>query len=100
MTPETVVRAADGCVTERVGAEAVVWLTAERTLHLLDPAGALVWGCIEGPTTVADLALRVAGLVEGDPARVRADVLDFLTMMAERSLIVREGGGTGDEPIG
>ena len=90
MIPETVVRIADSALTERVGAEAVVWLEQDRTLHLLDPAGALVWCSIEGPTTAADLARRVAGLVEADPARVQVDVLGFLTTMAERSLIVSE----------
>jgi hypothetical protein len=86
--PETRLRRAPDCVAESVGDEVVVWLGADRTLHLLDPSGALVWAQLEHPVTAGDVVRKVTDQVAGDPAVVGRDVLAFLAEMTSRSLLV------------
>lgn len=84
-------RRASGTVTEVLGLEAVVWLETDRSLHLLDAAALAVWAALgPHPQDPEDVARAVLRGVEGDPQRVRDEVLTFLAQLTNQSLVVTE----------
>lgn len=80
-------RAADVLATE-VGGE-MVMMDVEAGLYLgLDTIGTDVWKRLETPRSAAELADELSRDYDAAPAVIERDVLDLLTQLAERRLVV------------
>jgi hypothetical protein len=79
---------AKGWVVETLGGE-VVMLDPGRDRYLrLNRTGSVLWGALEEPATVNDLAARLAE-AEGIPAeRATADTIAFVTDLIEHGAVL------------
>lgn len=68
--------------------EAVILSLADGVYYGLDPVGALVWGLMDRPRSVAELVDAVVAEYEVDAATAERDLLVLLGEMAARGLVV------------
>jgi hypothetical protein len=72
------------------GAEVV--LQHGDDLHLLDPIAAVVWQCLDGTATAADIAADLAPAFGRDPGALRADVEAAVASFAAAGLLADAPG--------
>jgi hypothetical protein len=58
--------------------------------HGVNPIGLAIWELIEDGSTVAEVVERLRDRVEDPPAGLEADVLQFVTDVHERDLVIVE----------
>ncbi len=68
-------------------AEAVLVYPQQGKVKVLNEAGALLWGAMDGAHTVGELAAALAAQFEVDAATAEADVREFLEALLARGLI-------------
>ncbi len=56
--------------------------------HGVNPVGLLIWELLEEERTVADLIEAVRGRVEDPPSELEGDVMEFLSGVHERDLLI------------
>lgn len=60
-------------------------------VHRLDPVATVLWRCLDGATSLAELATDLADVfAEEDPARLRSDLLRYARDLRRAGLV--EGG--------
>lgn len=91
-----------------IDGEGVVFDDETCHLYLLNPVATLVWHCLDGTVSVAELADELAGSFGADPATVGADVEALVSEMAANGLLEgsaipageRDAGPVGDRRAG
>jgi hypothetical protein len=83
----------DGVGLHQFGAEIV--LQHGGDLHLLDPVAAVVWQCLDGEATAAEIADDLAPVFGGAPDAVRRDVEAAVASFAAAGLL----DGAAPEPV-
>lgn len=53
----------------------------------LDPVGRRIWECLAEPVRVADICAQLTSEYDIDPGTCQAEVLTFLTQLAEHRII-------------
>lgn len=94
--PRTTVRRCQRVVHRRLSDGTGVLLHLDTTAYFgVNEVGALIWGLLESPAPVADLADEVRARVEDPPPTVEDDVAAFLDALARNGLVEvdREHGG-------
>ncbi|MFM7271141.1 MAG: PqqD family protein [Actinomycetes bacterium] len=81
----SVPRPVDAVGFHQFGAEVV--LQHGDDLHLLDPVAGIVWQCLDGEATAAEIAEDLAPVFGGEVARVRADVDAAIDSFAAAGLL-------------
>lgn len=69
---------------------------AGQRSHLLDPTASIVWQCLDGHATIAELAEDVAVVVEGDREQITADLVELFTTLGRAGVL--EGVRLAEEP--
>lgn len=67
--------------------QAVLLHPTNGTSHLLDGRGTLVLQCLDGASTLREIAGDIAEVLGADADRVAADVLDFAVVLATHGLL-------------
>lgn len=84
--------------------EGVLYDEETNQIHLLDPIATLIWGGLDGRTSLEELSAELSGAFGADPDRVRFDVLEAVRGFAEQNLLedgsVPERGGSGSAQAG
>ncbi|MDX1503694.1 MAG: PqqD family protein [Thermoanaerobaculia bacterium] len=76
---------------KEVGGTSAVYLRDDRALHVLNPSARLVFDCLERPTSLAALALRLSELTGVERGVVERDLLEVLPDFVRRGLVERLG---------
>lgn len=79
-------RPLDDVGMHQFGAEVV--LRRGDALHLLDPVAAIVWQCLDGEATAAEIVDDLAPVFGREPEALRADVDSAIASFAEAGLLV------------
>lgn len=58
--------------------------------HGVNPIGLLIWGFLDGERTVGEVIDLVRSRVDGAPPELESDVIQFLSDVHERGLVVVE----------
>jgi hypothetical protein len=92
LTPESKVRQNDQVVARELSpAEGGVLLHLESAqYHGVNPVGLLIWELLDGQRTVGEVIDAVRDRVQNPPPQLEADVMQFLTDVQERNLVVVE----------
>jgi len=69
--------------------EAVVYDSPSGRLHVLNPSATLVWKCLDGAVTGAELAIELSEAFEVDREAMERQIADVLTTLVAEDLIVR-----------
>lgn len=85
--PELVARPRPGLATVEIEGEAVVYDAELETTHLLSPTGALVWGLLDGETSLAELSGELAEAFGAAPEEVLSDVITLAEDLHRRGLL-------------
>ena len=88
-------RPVDGVGLHQFGAEVV--LQHGDALHLLDPVAAIVWQCLDGEATAAEIVDDLAPVFGRDPGALRVDVDAAVASFAEAGLL--EHGAPAPAPL-
>ena len=67
--------------------QAVLYLESSNTMHVLSPTATLVWACLDGTGTVAEIAQDISAVFEADTSTVRQDVLEGVRALAADGLL-------------
>lgn len=86
--PDPAVQAIDA------GAEALLLSADRRELHVLNATAALAWACLDGASTVAEIAADIADVAGADPREVHEQLAALAEQLAEAGLLA----GTADPP--
>jgi hypothetical protein len=74
------------CVRE-LGDTIIIISEQGDALHSLDELGSFIWHELDRGASVGEIAGRICGAYEVDPARAREDLLKFLAALQEKNLI-------------
>jgi len=90
LTPESKVRQNDQVVARELSpAEGGVLLHLESAqYHGVNPVGLLIWELLDGERTVSEVIDAVRDRVQDPPPQLDDDVMQFLTDVRERHLVV------------
>jgi hypothetical protein len=87
LSPHIRVSRAPNALAERVRGATVV-LDPDRGRYVrLNAAGGVLWETLDRPTTIEQLAARLAGDYGIEPVRATADASTFVAALAERKLV-------------
>jgi hypothetical protein len=92
LTPESKVRQNDQVVARELSpAEGGVLLHLESAqYHGVNPVGLLIWELLDGQRTVREVIDAVRDRVQNPPPQLEDEVMQFLTDVQERNLVVVE----------
>lgn len=92
ITPDSIVRPNPQVVArELAGGEGGVLLHLESgQYHGVNAIGLVIWRCLDGERTVADVVEALRARVEDAPPQLEGDVLAFLESVRERELVAVE----------
>jgi coenzyme PQQ synthesis protein D (PqqD) len=76
-----------------VDGETVIYDEAGNTLHILDPTGSVVWACLDGAGTLAEVEVDLADIYGVPVAQVRTDVRKLIRRLDKLDLLDGVGGG-------
>jgi Coenzyme PQQ synthesis protein D (PqqD) len=82
----------DGVLAERVLADTPLLDPATGSYVRLNESGSVLWDALEQPTSVGDLAARLAERYDLDPGRATTDAERFVASLAERGMVRLEAG--------
>ena len=85
---DRIVVASEGQVSGKLTGERVVLSMKDGTYYGLSDVGALVWDLVQEPISTGDLVDRIIESYEVDRVTCAHDVLELLSEMAAKSLIV------------
>ena len=71
----------------------LVVLPGRSEVKVLNPAGAIIYGLLDGQHTVDDIALAVVGEFDVSLNQARADVRAFIDQLREHGLLAANDGG-------
>jgi hypothetical protein len=83
-----------------VEGEVVLYDDDARVLHRLNPSASVVWACLDGFASLAEIGADVADIYQADPVRVLADVVAAARQFGAAGLLVgvrRDGDPIDDE---
>lgn len=72
---------------EKVGDEVVLCVPETGRTHYLNSAATAVWTCLDGSTTLRELAADIAAVSEWDRAGVEADLIEVVRDFGRRRLL-------------
>jgi hypothetical protein len=75
-------------VQVEIDGETIVYEFHSQTLHRLDQRGTLVWGCLDGTATVAEISRDIAEIFGADESSVRSDVEALVTQLHTANLLI------------
>ena len=75
---------------QEIEGRAVIVVPARRELHELDEVATFLWRELSQPRSVEDLVGALCGEFEVEPPAAEKDVREFLEVLAEKGLVVRE----------
>ena len=67
----------------KLDGEIVLFNEQSETLHLLDPLASLVWECLDGEATVAELVEDFSAVFQVDPERAQDDLRRLFASLVE-----------------
>ena len=76
--------------TEEFDGEAVLYDERDGAVHVLNATAALVWQCLDGETTIAELIAELAAAYEADEATISEGVVAMTSDLAEKGLLTAE----------
>ena len=79
---------ASGIASREIDGEVVLVDLQHRTLHVLNPVGARLWGLIDGQRTVADLAEALVAEYIVNLEQGRTDALIFCKDLLRRNVLI------------
>ena len=82
------VRRADGLLAAAVGDELLMMSAAEGKYFNLNDVGARIWELLAQPVSTQGLVAALTAEYEVDGDTVRAEVMEFLSALRERGLLV------------
>ena len=99
MRPEELVatdapRFRDSVAGVELDGEAVLYDEEQDMLHLLNPTATVVWSCLDGETTLAELADDLADAFEMPVDVIVAELVDLVRQFGQQGLLE---GVVGDE---
>jgi len=74
---------------QEIQGQAVVVVPARRELHQLDETATFLWAALAKEATVADLVAALCGEFDVDEHTAEKDVRQFVSVLAEKGLVVR-----------
>jgi hypothetical protein len=80
-----------GVVGRIVDGEAVLVLSEQGQVKVLNEVGARIWTLADGTRTLRDIAAAICAEYDVDPAQAEADVLEFVGQLAERGIVSFSG---------
>ncbi len=85
----------DAIASVEIDGEAVCYDTASGEVHVLNPAAALVWDCLQVPGTIREIVDDLVAELGLDRGVVSSDVLDAVARMVANGLVV----GANDDAV-
>ena len=85
--PDSVLSARSGLASVEIDGEIVLYDDGERRLHRLNPAAAIVWRCLDGTGTLAEIAGDIADVYGQRPEEVLAGVLEAARHLGAEGLV-------------
>jgi thiol-disulfide isomerase/thioredoxin len=79
-----------------VDGEAILLLEGTRELHALNPTGTLIWGLLDGVSTLDEIVADLAAVYHADLQVVRNDVLELTRGLGRAGLLI---GVAKEEPV-
>lgn len=70
-----------------IDGELVLYDDVTRLIHRLDRVATTLWLCLDGTSTLADIAADMADVYDADPARVLADVVSAARQLGSQGLL-------------
>lgn len=74
-------------VAVELDGETVVYDEESGALHLLDPIATVVWGCLDGKTTLAQTGADLATAFGAAPDAVAGDVVELVARLGRLGLL-------------
>jgi len=74
-------------VARVVRGEAILVLTEQSKVKVLNELGTRIWGLVDGQQSIRQIAARLCQEYEVDPAQAEGDTLDFLAELLGRGLL-------------
>jgi len=74
---------------QEVQGQTVVVVPARRELHELDETATVLWSALAKEATVDDLVAALCGEFDVDEHTAEKDVRQFVSVLAEKGLVVR-----------
>lgn len=68
--------------------EAVLYDEESGDVHVLNPTGAIVWECLDGSITVAEVVGDLEAAYGDTTGTIRRDVMQLVTTLADAGLLV------------
>ena len=87
ITPDFIPVPGSTVVCVDLDGEAVLFDEDDGGLDRLDPIGAAVWSCLDGKTSIAQLADDLANVYDADRAVIERDVLELMRQLGHRRLL-------------
>ncbi|MBW3578455.1 MAG: PqqD family protein [Actinobacteria bacterium] len=76
-----------GLTSVELDGETVIYDEHRRTLHTLNPTATIVWTCLDGTISLAELAVELAEAFSVEPAVVLNDLLDLARELGRQGLL-------------
>jgi hypothetical protein len=75
-----------GLASVEIDGEVVLYDGGQQRLHRLNPSATILWTCLDGQSTLADIAQDVAEVLAADAGGVLIDVLAAAEQLTEQGL--------------
>ena len=79
---------APGVVGRLVQEEAVLVLTAQNRVEVLNTVGARIWSLVDGSRSIRGIAAQLPTEYQVEPAEAEQDTLELVTALVERGALV------------
>lgn len=79
---------APGVVGRLVEEEAVLVLTAQNRVEVLNAVGARIWSLVDGSRSIRGIAAQLPTEYQVEPAEAEQDTLELVTALVERGALV------------
>ena len=94
LNPESALSVRPDLTAVEVDGEIVVYDDRRRRLHRLNPSATMLWNCLDGHATLAEIARDIADELNADSETVLSDIVSLAGALASEGLLV----GTEDPP--
>lgn len=86
--PDSVLSARMDVASVEIDGEIVMYDDAGRRLHRLNPTAAILWRCLDGSGSLADIASDVAEVYATDVSTVLAELVGLARRFADEGLLL------------
>lgn len=76
-----------GVAAVALDGETVLYDERTASVHILSPTAALVWSCLDGQSSLDEIASDLAATFQADPATVSADVGTLVSELVAKGLL-------------